>query len=540
MARAIQSGSIPLAAAAAGSSDSDLAPRKETQLPTMGEDEVNVKVSGGKRKKPTPSGTASAMTPRRAAAAVGKELKAHLLRRNQGDDGDTEGEAVEGEGEGERVVKSRRLMSPAEALLDSAQAVVPAPELHQRTGSVGAGRRSTTFTLRPPRDVDGGRERSASPEKGRYTAARRHRTSQSPGMAFSSAIVTTAATGMDTTIEEESGGDSTETSGARGNTTSMSALHGESSYEVMEREVQLARGRTNGRPTTSSFARPLAIAEEPDHHHRPPSFFPIPAQQAQGKRRTTRNIDNAPYRPLGGSLLLSTAGGGGGGGGAESTATDSADEDGGGIGLAAHLPERSTRGKRPEHGEGYLGTGMAFTPGGGGGGAGGKRKKDSGRAEESVGHAESVNEEKAVDLKAKRAGPRFNTPARRKSVSVSLSPANAEPSRQRDVVKQRYRDALGVSPPSLFSSTSSSPPLTLLAVPHTTRSQTVGGTAQMARHTRRTRGRTLVARESRADRCFRSTRTEWCPYGVPPASKGTEGRSVRVQRGDAGSLATSE
>lgn len=411
MARAIQSGSIPLA----GSSDSDLAPRKETQTVTHADEEeqVNVKVSGGKRKKP-------ALTPRRAAAAVGKELKEHLSRRN--------GNGEE-ESEGERVVKSRRLMSPAEALLDSAQAVVPAPGLHQRAGSVGGGRRSTTFTLRPPREgsVDA-RERSASPEKGRYNATRRHRTSQSPGMGHSFSAIVNTGTGMDTTIEEESG-DSGETSGRAEATTSISVLHGESSYEVMEREVQLARSR-NGRQ--AGFVRPQAIPEEPG---RP--FFPIPAQQpsTSGKRRTSRNTDAQAYRPLGGSSLPAAA--------AESTATDSADEDGGGVGLAAHLPDRSTRGKRQEHGEGYLGTGLAFTPGSAARG----RKKDSGRLESAEG--ESAEEERAEDVKPRRSGAKFNTPARRKSASVSLSPSKEQPPRQQEPVKQRYRESLAVSPTDL-------------------------------------------------------------------------------------------
>jgi hypothetical protein len=421
MARAIESGTMPLA----GSSSTDsleLAPRKETQVTT--EDGTNVRVSGGKRKKQQQQQQAT--TPRRAAAAVGRELKEQLRRRNASAAGE---ESTEGE---ERVVKSRRLMSPAEALLDSAQAVVPAPGLHARSGSVG--RRQTTFTLRPPRE---GEERSVSPEKGRYSGTRRHRTSQSPGVYNSFSAIVATGPGMDTTIEEESG-DSGETSGsaARQNTTSMSvsALHEESSYEAMEREVQARRGTVgNGQrfeAPRQGFARPQSSYQEDLSNPRQP-FFPIPT--TGNKRRPARaSIDNQAYRPVGGTSLPQ-----------ESIATDSADEDGGGEGLAAHLPERSTRGKRHDHGEGYLGTGLAFTPN-----AGKAKKKDSGRIE-SGDAEESADGDRVEDLETAKRGAKFNTPVRRKSASVGLSPLKdvkpAQPEPRQDAIKQRYRESLAVS-----------------------------------------------------------------------------------------------
>lgn len=493
MARAMESGAIPVASGSSSLTyDSDLAPRKESQSTqaaarSSDEQQSNIKVSGGKRKK--------AATPRRGAA-TGKETKAQMMRKAAGetvDDSETNPDAVS---DAEREIKSRRLMSPAEALLDSAQAVVPAPGLHEyqhsRNGSASLtnARRQTTFTLRPPREgsvengsgvpADGRARsrggRSVSPEKAtsggnvaglinRYGNGRRHRTSQSPGSTSTashyhsfSAIVATGrngATGMDTTIEEDESGDSGETSGAsasRQNTTSMSvsALHEESSYEAMEREVQAKRisvtaaavGAGHGQrfetPRQALFTRPQTASslyqEEISNPSRQP-FFPIPATHAQShvtasgnKRRTARqSVDNQAYRPVGGASSTYQQREPG-------AATDSADEDGGGEGLAAHLPERSTRGKRHEQGEGYLGTGLSFTPN-----ASSKaksKKGDSGRVEsgdaedgESADDLGHEQEDHVEDLKNTRAptrgrGAKFNTPARsRKSASIGLSPS---------------------------------------------------------------------------------------------------------------------
>lgn len=458
--------------------DSDLAPRKESQSTLPGaqsnDEQPNVKVSGGKRKKP---------------AAPRREAKAKLVQRA------TEKEMSESEnGEGlsdeDREIKSRRLMSPTEALLDAAQAKVPAPELrdrrHSRASSASfvAARRQTTFTLKPPRG-DSSTESDGRPSIGaraaisavyaapgtqdsalvnRYGNARRHRKSPSPGSTSAasqfhsfSAIVATGrsgVTGMDTTVEEaEESMESGETSGgsiSKQNTASMSvsALHEESSYEAMEKEVQANRmpeatsglvsgsGQPMETPRQTPFNPPRATSSQQHQQEhanvsRQP-FFPIPAAHSNAhitssanKRRPARqSTDNEAYRPIGGTSSVNTHQ-------VPRAATDSADEDGGGEGLAAHLPERSTRGKRHEQGEGYLGTGLSFTPNSTGKSR--QKKADSGRLDSGemgehdggVPHldVESTDEAKLKGAASRGRGAKFNTPARSaKSASVGPSP----------------------------------------------------------------------------------------------------------------------
>ncbi|GHJ89980.1 hypothetical protein NliqN6_6382 [Naganishia liquefaciens] len=481
MARAIESGAFPKASGSGSMShDSDIAPRKETQStlpgPASTEEQPNIKVSGGKRKKPA--------SPRRRAASTkaAKTKKAQRIGAAM-EVSETNGEG--GSSEEEREFKSRRLMSPTEALLDAAQARVPAPELRDRRHSKAIGAtfpiRPTTFTLRAPRgdstDHSSGNLSDARPRNGiragrspqssmttahgadlisRYDNGRGHRTSQSPASisqfhSFSALVATgrNDLTGMDTTVEEDSM-DSGETSGAstsKQNTSSISisALHEESSYEAMEKEVQANRmpeamsvpasqpAQNLQTPTPAPFNPPriatsLQQRERSDVSRQP--FFPIPASRSNPKipssanrrRVSHQNADNEAYRPIGGTSSAVHYG--------TRAATDSADEDGGGEGLAAHLPERSTRGKRQQHGEGYLGTGLAFTPGSSS--KTGPKKSDSGRldsteVEESGREAPALNadpEEPSISVATNRGrGTKFNAPVRAiKSSSVEHSP----------------------------------------------------------------------------------------------------------------------
>ncbi|KAJ9108233.1 hypothetical protein QFC19_002481 [Naganishia cerealis] len=499
MARALENRSLPAASTSSNVAyDSDPAPQKESQhtLPpaTSSDEQPNVKVSGGKRKKPEPARRGGTIS-----------VKSQVARMEQGDTSDEQAANTEIISDAERELKkSRRLMSPAEALLDSAQAVLPAPGLHRFSHSrneststpSGAGvnaRRQTTFTLRPPRENpadatngvpigDNARNRSRaslSPETAahitpgavlinRYVNGRRHRTSQSPGStstashfhSFSAIVTTAGAAGMDTTMEEDESGDSGETSGAsvsRQNLTSMSlsGLHDESSYEAMEREVQAGRASAAGTslgnvdagsrfqtPRQALFNPPQMASshytsETPNMARQP--FFPIlesrgdsqapeSAGTNRGKRRSSRkSADNQAYRPEGDNAPAHLN--------REGTLTDSADEDGGGEGLAAHLPERSTRGKRHEQGEGYLGTGLSFdphTPGkprskkgdnrGGDGADAGDVKYESQDAAESQDQVIGSSNNARNSSRARVA--KFTAPARsRKTASVSLSPA---------------------------------------------------------------------------------------------------------------------
>ena len=487
MARAIESGAFPKASGSGSMSyDSDLAPRKESQStlpgPASSDEQPNIKVSGGKRKK--------LVSPRRNTASS-KAAKAKLAQRaveNAMDVSDTNGEG--GSSEEEREFKSRRLMSPTEALLDAARAKVPAPELRSRKHSKAIGAtfppRPITFNLRPPRgdstDQSSGNLSDARPRNGartarspessvarvqeadlinRYRDGPGHRASPSPGstsatshfQSFSAIVanVPNGPTGVDTTVEGEESMESGETSGAsasKQNTASMSvsALHEESSYEAMEKEVQANRrpeaasasviqhAQHLETPTPAPINPPRTMTsvqqrESADVSRQP--FFPMPASHSNtqvsssaNRRRTARqSTDNEAYRPIGGttSAISHQARAG----------TDSADEDGGGEGLAVHLPERSTRGKRHEYGEGYLGTGLSFTPGSS---SKTRPKKsdserlDSGDVEENGRNAPTSNvgrmEEPTVSVATKRGrGTKFNTPARAaKSVSVGSSP----------------------------------------------------------------------------------------------------------------------
>lgn len=465
--------------------DSDLAPRKESQStlpgPASGDEQPNIKVSGGKRKK--------LVSPRHGTASskAAKVKSAPRAAKNTMDMSDTNGEG--GSSEEEREFKSRRLMSPTEALLDAARAKVPAPELRNRRHSKAIGAtfppRPITFNLRPPRgdstDHSSGNLSDARPRNGartalspesmarvqeadlikRYGNGPRHRASPSPGSTSAtshfqsfSAIVATVpngATGMDTTVEEEESMESGETSGAsasKQNTASMSisALHEESSYEAMEKEVQANRrsgaASASARqpaqhletPTPAPFNPPRMTTsvqqrETSDVSGQP--FFPMPASHSNtqvsssaNRRRTARqSTDNEAYRPIGGTSSANPH--------QARAGTDSADEDGGGEGLAAHLPERSTRGKRHEHGEGYLGAGLSFTPG-----SSSKtrpKKSDSGRldsgdGEEIGGDASTSNVDHiggpTISVTTIRGrGTNFNTPARAaKSVADGPSP----------------------------------------------------------------------------------------------------------------------
>ncbi|KAJ9093898.1 hypothetical protein QFC21_006271 [Naganishia friedmannii] len=504
MARALESGPIPLASTSSNIAyDSDPAPRKESQhtLPPApsSDEQPNVKVSGEKRKKPEVGRRSGIMS-----------VKSQVARMEQGETSDELAGNSETISDAEREVKkSRRFMSPSEALLDSAQAKVPAPGLQRysqsrihstatTSGSAINARRQTTFTLRPPLEsssdaVEGtpsGNPRnrngpSLSPDANsqiapgaalinRYVNGRRHRASQSPGATSStahfhsfSAIVTTggAGSGMDTTVEEDDSGDSGEISGASGDTTrqnqttsiSISGLHDESSYEAMEREVQA--GRVSGARTTANassagprfqtprqalFHQPRASAsrqesETPNTARQ--AFFPIPESEMESyapgsaeanpnkRRAARRSVDNQAYRPEGTASVPQR----------ERPMTDSADEDGGGEGLAAHLPERSTRGKRHEQGEGYLGTGLSFdphTPG-----KSRSKKGERGRRESAEAEDRKHGNQSAVDSPDKvvgasngarnpsrTKGAKFTAPARsRKSASVGFSPVKERP-----------------------------------------------------------------------------------------------------------------
>lgn len=482
MARAIESGAFPKASGSGSMSyDSDLAPRKESQSTLPGapssDEQPNVKVSGGKRKKPPA---------RRRGAASSKEAQAKLVRRAAEDAMDGSEANVSEGSDAEREIKSRRLMSPTEALLDSAQAAVPAPELRDRRHST-ATRRQTTFTLKPPRGdstdrssggLSDGQPRNGiranrSPESSvprmedaslvnRYGNGRRHRASQSPGSTSTtshfhsfSAIVATGrngVTGMDTTVEEEEGMESAETSGASGskqNTTSMSvsALHEESSYEAMEKEIQAKRlsevNATLDIQPAQPMETPRQILFNPPQstsslHHQESSnvsrqpFFPIPVSNSNphvsssaNRRRVRQSTDNEAYRPVGGTSSVNPQH-------SPRAATDSADEDGGGEGLAAHLPDRSTRGKRHEQGEGYLGTGLSFTTNSSGKAR--PKKSDSGRLDSVEGEEQRernvpyqdempVEEPKNSVASNLKRGTKFNTPARAgKSVAIGPSP----------------------------------------------------------------------------------------------------------------------
>ncbi|KAJ9114024.1 hypothetical protein QFC22_005844 [Naganishia vaughanmartiniae] len=501
MARALEAGPIPLASTSSNITyDSDPAPRKESQhtLPTApsSDKQPNVKVSGGKRKKQEVG---------RRSGIV--SVKSQVARMEQAETSDELAGNSETVSDAEREVKkSRRFMSPTEAILDSAQATVPAPglqrhsqnRLHSTATPSGSGvnvRRQTTFTLRPPLESSSDpaqgtpsgntRNRTApslSPDAisqvapgaaliSRYVNGRRHRASQSPGATSTtshfhsfSAIVTTggAGSGMDTTVEEDESGDSGEISGATGDisrqnqTTSMSisGLHDESSYEAMEREVQA--GRISGAGTAATLSgvgprfqtprqalfhppRPSASQQESETPNTArQAFFPIPesemgsyapgsaAEANRNKRRAARrSVDNQSYRPEGSTSAPQR----------ERTTTDSADEDGGGVGLAAHLPERSTRGKRHEQGEGYLGTGLSFdphTPGKSRSKKGERGRHESTEAEDRKHGNQSAADspDKVVDASSgvrnpsRTRGAKFTAPARsRKSASVGLSPA---------------------------------------------------------------------------------------------------------------------
>jgi hypothetical protein len=500
MARALESGPIPLASTSSNITYDSDPPRKESQhtLPPArsSDEQPNVKVSGGKRKKPEVGRRAGVISVKSQVARMEQAETSDELAGHSETISDTERE----------VKKSRRLMSPSEALLDSAQAKVPAPGLQRysqsridststSSGSAVNARRQTTFTLRPPLEnssdaaegTPSGQTRnrtapSLSPDAtsqvapgaaliSRYVNGRRHRASQSPGAASTisqfhsfSAIVTTggAGSGMDTTVEEDESGDSGDISGASGDTSrqnqttsmSISALHDESSYEAMEREVQAGRVSGAGTTANSSSAGPrfqtprqalfLQSRAATSRHESETldtarqAFFPIsesemgphPPGSAEGSRNkrrgARRSVDNQAYRPEGSSTQAPHR---------ERTMTDSADEDGGGEGLASHLPERSTRGKRHEQGEGYLGTGLSFdphTPGKSRGKKGERGRRESTEAEDRKQGKQSAADspDKLADASsgarnASRAGgAKFTAPARsRKSTSVGLSPA---------------------------------------------------------------------------------------------------------------------
>lgn len=482
--------------------DSDTAPRKESQHtlpPVPSSDELpNVKVSGGKRKKAEAGRRTGAGSVKSQVARMEKAETSDELAGNSETVSDAEREVKKSRrfmSPTEVLLDSAQAKLPAPGLQRYNQSRLDS--MATPSGSAVNARRQTTFTLRPPLEnssdaaegTPSGQTRnrnapSLSPDAtsqvapgaalvNRYVNGRRHRASQSPGATSTtshfhsfSAIVATGgvASGMDTTVEEDESGDSGENSGASGDTSrqnqttsmSISGLHDESSYEAMEREVQAGRVSGAGTSANSSAMGPRfqtprhAFFHQPgpstsQHESETPStarqaFFPIPeskmgafapdsAEANRNKRRAARpSVDDQAYRPEGSTSALQR----------ERTLTDSADEDGGGEGLAAHLPERSTRGKRYEQGEGYLGTGLSFdphTPGKPRSKKGERGHHESSEAEERKhqSHNATDSPEKVNDASGgaqnpgRTRGAKFTAPARsRKSASVGISPAKGK------------------------------------------------------------------------------------------------------------------